>query len=195
MGKVKQEIAHYLKKNRFCVLCTSSNDAPRATPVRYWADDLKIRIFSEKYTAKFKALKKNPLVSLGIYTARRPLKGLQLWGTAEVITHADPRHNIYLPPQVKKNPRMQTAKKILYLILITPYKIVLLDQNRKEHPYLLWECNKKGRATRPCLIDYLNAYPLNFFLNPTRPIMPVKRRNMVDGSGTGEGVGHEGGII
>ncbi len=142
MGKVKQEIVQYLKKNRFCVLCTCSNNDPRATPVRYWNDDLKIIVFSEKFTAKFKLLEKNPNVSLGIYTARRPLKGLQLWGKAEVITHEDPRHESYLPAQVKKNPKMKAARKVLNLIQIIPNKIVMLDQSRKGNHFLCWELNK-----------------------------------------------------
>jgi uncharacterized protein YhbP (UPF0306 family) len=145
MGKVKQEILQYLKKNRFCVLCTFSSKDLRATPVRYWSDDLKINIFSEKFTAKFKLLEKNPKVSLGIYTARRPLKGLQLWGKAEVITYGDPRHETHLPSQVKKNPRLKGMRKILHLIQITPNKIVMLDQSRQGTPFLQWEIDKDGK--------------------------------------------------
>jgi len=145
MGKVKKEIEQYLKKNLFCVLGTFSKDNLRVTPVRYWCDDLKILIFSEKYTAKFKLLKKNPKVSLGIYTASRPTKGLQLWGRAEVITHEDPRHDTYLPPQVKKNPKMKAVRKVLNLIQITPNKIVMLDQARKINPFLLWELDNNGK--------------------------------------------------
>lgn len=145
MGKVKQEISQYLKKNSLCILCTGTNNDIRATPVRYWSDDLKIIIFSEKYTAKFKLLEKNSRVSLGIYSMRRPPKGLQLWGKAEVITHQDPRHEAYLPSQVKKNPKMKAARKVLNLIQITPSKIVLLDQSRKDNNFLVWEQDKKGK--------------------------------------------------
>ncbi len=145
MGKVKQEIAQYLKKNNYCVLSTCRKDVPRATPIRYWSDGLKIIVFSEKYTAKFNFLKKNTRVSLGIYSARRPLRGLQLWGKAEVITHKDPRHDNYLPAQVKKNPRMKAAGKILNLIQIVPHKIVMLDQARKGNHFLCWESDKAGK--------------------------------------------------
>ena len=145
MGKVKQEIAAFLKKNHFCVLCTCSKDASRATPVRYWCDDLKIIIYSEKYTSKFKFLKKNSKVSVALYNSRAPIKGLQLWGSAEIVTRGDPRHETYLPPQVKKNPKMQAAREILDLIQIIPHKIVMLDQSRKGRPYLVWELDKRGQ--------------------------------------------------
>jgi len=144
MGKVKEEIAQYLKKNNYCVLSTTRKDVPRATPVRYWNDGLKIIVLSEKYTAKFDYLKKNTNVSLGIYSARRPVRGLQLWGKAEVITHKDPRHNAYLPARIKKNPRMKTASKILNVIQIVPHKIVMLDQSRKGNHFLCWERDTQG---------------------------------------------------
>ena len=146
MGNVKQEIVNYLKKNRYCVLCTCSENSPRATPVRYWSDDVKIIIYSEKYTAKFKLLEKNSNVSLAIYSTRSPLKGLQLWGKAEVINSGDERHDMYLPPQIKKNPKLQGVKKVLDLIQITPNKIVMLDQSKKGNCFLLWESDKMGKG-------------------------------------------------
>jgi len=80
MGSIKQEIERYLKKNRFGVLCVCSNNDPRATPVRYRPDGVMLNIFSEKYTAKFKVLEKNPSVSLGIYSARAPRQGASAVG-------------------------------------------------------------------------------------------------------------------
>lgn len=145
MGKVKEEINAYLKKNKFCVLCTCSGSTPRATPVRYWYDGRSVIVFSEKYTAKFKLLRKNRSVSLALYSARPPVRGLQLWGTAEVITHTDPRHDRYLPAMIKNNPKLQAAKKILHLILITPRKALMLDQSRAGYRYLLWETGRSGR--------------------------------------------------
>ncbi|MFC1591295.1 pyridoxamine 5'-phosphate oxidase family protein [Thermodesulfobacteriota bacterium] len=145
MGEMQQEIKKYLKKNKFCVLATCGKDMPRATPVRFWADGLDVFIYSEKYTAKFKNLKKNATVSLAMYGARAPLRGLQLWGTAEVIPHTDPRHAAHLPPVARKNPKMQAACKVLNLIKVLPRRIVMFDQGRKGAPYIVWECDKRGR--------------------------------------------------
>jgi hypothetical protein len=144
MGKVKNEIVTYLKQNQFCVLCTCSQDNPRATPVRYNSDDLTIHILSEKHSAKFIVLKKNQHISLGIYNDDAPMRGLQLWGEAKILSHGDPGYDAGLPPEMKDNPKMQDAMKVLNLIKVTPSKIVLLDQSRDGAPYLLWELDKGG---------------------------------------------------
>jgi hypothetical protein len=148
MGKVRQDILRYLKKHKYCVLCTCSGDEPRATPVRYHADDdLKIMIYSENYFKKFKNLEENPNVSLALYNQRLPYRGLQVWGKAEIITHRDPQHADYLPGRAKRNPKMQEACKILNLIIITPSRIVLLDQLRRRGRYAVWEMNRDGKET------------------------------------------------
>ena len=60
MRKIKQEIEKYLKKHKYCVLCTCSSNDPRATSVRYEVgEDLTVIIYSENYTKKFNHLKKN----------------------------------------------------------------------------------------------------------------------------------------
>jgi nitroimidazol reductase NimA-like FMN-containing flavoprotein (pyridoxamine 5'-phosphate oxidase superfamily) len=147
MGKIKEEIAQFLKDNRLCVLCTCGGNESRATPVTYWSDGLMVNIFSEKFTAKFNFLEKNPKVSIGIYTSHQPDRGLQLWGRAEVITHEDSRHEKYLPDQVKKNPKLVKLRKMVKLIQVTPYKILVVDQARKGKVFLKWEKEKTGKES------------------------------------------------
>lgn len=56
---------------------------------------------------------------------------------------------------------------------------------------VLWQelcVQKKGRTDKLCSALYSSSfknYFLNFFRDPTRPIRPVPRRNIVAGSGTG----------
>jgi uncharacterized protein YhbP (UPF0306 family) len=146
MGSVREEIIGYLQQNKYCVLCTCSKDDPRATPVRYAIDDLRIIIYSEQFTKKFKYLRKNPNVALALHSTSSPIKGLQLWGTAEIITHRDPRHAAYLFPEAKRSAKLQEACKVLNLILVTPRRIVMLDQSpKKGYRYLVWEKSKSGR--------------------------------------------------
>ena len=146
MGKIKQEIEKYLKKNKYCVLCTCSNDDPRATSVRYEVgEELTVVIYSENYTKKFNHLKKNKKVALALHNQRMPYKGLQLWGTAEVVTPDDPRHFEYLPKRAKKSEKMREACKVLNLILVKPERIVMLGQLSSSGRYLLWTKDKKGK--------------------------------------------------
>jgi len=146
MGKIKQEIEKYLKKHKYCVLCTCSNDEPRATSVRYEVgEDLTVIIYSENYTKKFNHLKKNKKVALAFYNQRMPYKGLQLWGTAEIVTPDDPRHFEYLPKRAKKSEKMREDCKVLNLILVKPERIVMLGQLKMGGSYVLWEKDKKGK--------------------------------------------------
>jgi hypothetical protein len=144
MGKIKDAIVAYLSQNQYCVLSTCTQDIPRATPVRYENDDLTVNILSEKQSAKFFMLEKNKNVALGIYNDDSPMRGLQLWGRALVMSHGDPKHAAALPPGMKDNPKMQEAIKNLNLIEVTPIKIVLLDQSRDGNAYLLWQLDQDG---------------------------------------------------
>ena len=146
MGHVKGHLARYLKKNRYCVLCTCAGDESRATPVRYQANGLNIIIYSERFTQKFSYLKKNRKVTIALHNTRSPIQGLQLWGTAEVITYRDPRHAAYLFPEAKRSAKLQEACKVLNLILVIPHRIVMLDQTPgRGYRYYVWEQDKRGR--------------------------------------------------
>ena len=146
MGEIKKEIEKYLKKHKYCVLCTCSNDDPRATSVRYEVGvDLTVMIYSENYTKKFKLLKKNKKVALALHNQSMPYKGLQLWGTAEIVTPDDPRHFEYLPKRAKKSEKMREACKVLNLILVKPERIVMLSQLSSLGRYLLWTKDTRGK--------------------------------------------------
>ena len=148
MGYVRDQINNYLKKHRYCVLCTCVGDKSRATPVRYQSDDLNIIIYSERFTRKFSYLRKNRTVTIALHSTRSPIQGLQLWGTAEVITHRDPRHAAHLFPEAKRSAKLQEACKVLNLILVTPRRIVMLDQvPGRGYRYYVWEQDKRGRET------------------------------------------------
>jgi hypothetical protein len=74
-----------------------------------------------------------------------PYKGLQLWGTAEVVTPDDPRHFKYLPKRAKKSEKMKEACKVLNLILVKPERIVMLGQLSSSGRYLLWTKDKNAK--------------------------------------------------
>ncbi len=145
MGKIKDEIAKFLKQNNMCVLSTCRKDEPRATPVTYWSDGLTVNIFSEKFTSKFEFLEKNLKVAIGIYASNHPPRGLQLWGKAEIIDHEDPRHDRRMPRRAKENPKYESLRKIVKLLQITPWKIVVVDGSRKGKTFLKWEVDRNGK--------------------------------------------------
>lgn len=89
--QLEKEIVQFLSKHKICTLATCSDDMPRSTPVRYLNRGMTIYVFAEG-GGKFKNLKKNPNISVSLYGAYRgflSVKGLQLWGKAEVIYQKD----------------------------------------------------------------------------------------------------------
>ncbi len=146
MGASKEKILRYLGENQYCVLCTGTGDDVRATPVRYATDGMNIVIYSEKFTRKFACLKKNPNVALALHSTSHPLKGLQIWGRAEVVPAGDARHADYLFAEAKKSEKLREACKVLNLILVAPRRMVLLEQvPQKGYWYYVWEQDKRGR--------------------------------------------------
>jgi nitroimidazol reductase NimA-like FMN-containing flavoprotein (pyridoxamine 5'-phosphate oxidase superfamily) len=93
-ARLKAEIKRFLCNHRICTLATCSADGmPRSTPVRYRSKDFTIYIFSEG-GGKVQNILENPHVSVSLYGAYagfESVRGLQLWGTAEIIPPADKR--------------------------------------------------------------------------------------------------------
>ena len=89
--ELKKKIIEFLEENRICTLATCSNNIPRSTPVRYRSKDLTIYILTEG-GMKVKNIKENPSVSVslcGCYSGFQSVRGLQIWGKAEIINSED----------------------------------------------------------------------------------------------------------
>ncbi len=85
--ELKKKIEQFLDKNRICALATCTDNVPRSTPVRYRSKGLSIYIITEG-GGKIRNLMKNPSVSVslfGEYSGFQSVKGLQIWGDAEII--------------------------------------------------------------------------------------------------------------
>lgn len=89
--ELRKTIVSFLGENCICTLATCSNNVPRSTPVRYRSKDLTIYILAEG-GMKIKNMKENPVVSVSIYgnySGFQSVKGLQMWGKAEIINPED----------------------------------------------------------------------------------------------------------
>ena len=77
-----------LKHGRACVLATSHEDVPRATPIDFFCDNTLNLWFNAEPGGKIANVMRNPKVSVGIF---EPVdhtidqKSLQLWGKARII--------------------------------------------------------------------------------------------------------------
>lgn len=100
--ELKKKIVEFLADNKICTLATCLNNIPRSTPLRYRSKDLTIYILTEG-GMKVKNIRENPSVSVslyGDYSGFQSVKGLQIWGKAEII---DP----------KEGDKYRKAKKII----------------------------------------------------------------------------------
>lgn len=82
-----KEILQFISRHKICTLATCTENIPRATPVHYLNEGMTLYIFAEG-GGKLKNLKKNPNISLGIHGPYKDflsVKGLQIWGKAEII--------------------------------------------------------------------------------------------------------------
>ena len=89
--ELKKEIIRFLSENKICTIATCTNNIPRSTPVRYRSKDMTIYVYTEG-GVKIKNILENPNVSLslyGDYSGFESVKGLQLWGRAEIIKPED----------------------------------------------------------------------------------------------------------
>jgi hypothetical protein len=85
--ELRKVVRAFLEENTICTLATCSNNVPRSTPVRYRSKDFTIYVLAEG-GMKIKNMRENPLVSVSIYgdySGFQSVRGLQMWGKAEII--------------------------------------------------------------------------------------------------------------
>ena len=97
--ELKQRIAEFLKSQNVCVLCTSKEDVPRATPIEYYSEGTTVYILAGQAT-KTENIKANPRVSIGIYntpytdwTDWYKVIGVQITGLAKLLTEGNPEYS------------------------------------------------------------------------------------------------------
>lgn len=147
--ELENEIIDYLEKNHPCSLATCSRDGmPRISVVDYVNEGLILYIFSEG-GEKFKNLRENKQVAIGIGTSARTalsVRGLNVWGVADVFTEETDEfaHGAKLFSRFFKNLEKESGKAIEFpkglmrMIRVTPTKMVY-HHNRKGIKNAHWE--------------------------------------------------------
>ena len=132
--ELEKEIIDYISKRQPCSLATCGKDrAPRISVVDYLNEELTIYIFSEGGD-KFKNLKENNNVAIGIGTGSRAImtRGVNMWGIADVFTDDAPEfaHGMKIFSPILKDMEkaigtpIEIPKGMLRMIRVTPTKIV-----------------------------------------------------------------------
>ncbi len=131
--ELKREIREYLDKRKVLVLCTCSNNIPRATPMDFYTEQDSFNIYVGPAPGrKVKNMEENPNISIGIYT---PLSEGKIQGMQ--ITASGRERLIFLR---EGDEEFEEAQKIVrgkrkLLLKIIPEKIELLDYDFAKKGY------------------------------------------------------------
>ena len=125
-NELKREIREYLDKRKVLVLCTCTNNIPRATPMDFYTEKDSFNIYVGPAPGrKVKNMEENPNISIGIYT---PLSEGKIQGMQ--ITASGRERLIFLregDEEFEKAQRIVQGKRKL-LLKIIPEKIELLAE-------------------------------------------------------------------
>ncbi|MFX0003088.1 MAG: pyridoxamine 5'-phosphate oxidase family protein [Candidatus Hodarchaeota archaeon] len=130
---LKNEIRDFLDKRKVLVLCTCSNNIPRATPMDFYTEKDSFNIYVGPAPGrKVKNIEENPNVSIGIYTpmSEGKIQGMQ-------ITASGKENLIFLKEgdeEFEKAQKIVRGKRKLILKII-PNKIELLDYDFPKKGY------------------------------------------------------------
>ena len=134
--ELRNRALRFLHNRVVGTLATCSNNEPRSTPVRYRCHGFHIYILTEG-GGKVLNIKANNNVSFslyGKYAGFRTVRGMQLWGTAEVIEPSD-KENYSKAFEMMKLQEREDLKKIgieevqpgMAIIKITPDRVRYLS--------------------------------------------------------------------
>ncbi len=132
-----KEIRKFLSLRKVLVLCTSQNDVPRATPMDFYMEKN-----SESFNIyvglapgrKIDNIKKNPIVSIGIYTPMDTgkIQGMQITATGKerLIFLETGEHEFEEAQKIVRGKRKLILKIIPEKIELLDYDLVKLGYSR-----------------------------------------------------------------
>ena len=131
--ELKKEIRDFLDKRKVLVLCTCSNNIPRATPMDFYTEKDNFNIYVGPAPGrKIKNMEENPNISIGIYTpmSEGKIQGMQ-------ITASGKERLVFLK---EGDEGFEKAQKIVrgkrkLILQILPEKIELLDYDFIKNGY------------------------------------------------------------
>jgi nitroimidazol reductase NimA-like FMN-containing flavoprotein (pyridoxamine 5'-phosphate oxidase superfamily) len=97
-GRLEERILNLLSSQNMCVLATTGDDGPLATPVRYYPLDFAVMFTAAPRSPKLRNIGADPRVSVGVFAPLVTLassRGAQLFGEARVLPPDHPARERY----------------------------------------------------------------------------------------------------
>jgi len=149
--QLEQHITEFLKSHNMCVLSTSKDNIPRATPIEYYSEGTTLYMIGDPGT-KVNNIRANPRVGIGIHdplTGWLSVKGVQITGQATLITNDNPEYDeamrIYKWEKLGKEVGMNKAPRGRIIIKVESKKIELVEVTLKQRDYdaqQVWEASE-----------------------------------------------------
>ena len=99
-ARLEERVLNLLSSQNMCVVATTGQDGPLATPVRYFHLDLALLFTAVATSPKMRNIAADPRVSVGVFAplvGQASSRGAQLFGRARVLTAEDAEFEHYWP--------------------------------------------------------------------------------------------------
>ena len=98
--RLEERILNLLSSQNMCVIATSGDDGPLATPVRYYHLDFALMFTTAGGSPKLRNIEKDPRVSVGVFApmvGQASSRGAQIFGLADVLLPDDQQYEHFWP--------------------------------------------------------------------------------------------------
>lgn len=134
-ARLDERILNLLSSQNMCVLATTGNDGPLATPVRYYSLDFAVMFTAAPRSPKLRNIAADPRVSVGIFAPLVSLassRGAQLFGEALVLHPDHPARDHYWAAFRWENQHAERGRSLVEpphdtLVVIEPDRIVYTE--------------------------------------------------------------------
>nr|WP_221377828.1 pyridoxamine 5'-phosphate oxidase family protein [Actinoplanes polyasparticus] len=133
--RLDERILNLLSSQNMCVLATTGDDGPLATPVRYYPLGFAVMFTASPRSPKIRNIAADPRVSVGVFAPLAGLassRGAQLFGRARVLSGDDPDRARYWAAFRWENEHAEQGRPITEpprdtLVVIEPDRIVYTE--------------------------------------------------------------------
>ncbi|MCM4078929.1 pyridoxamine 5'-phosphate oxidase family protein [Paractinoplanes hotanensis] len=133
--RLEERILNLLSSQNMCVLATTGDDGPLATPVRYYSLGFAVMFTASPRSPKVRNIAADPRVSVGIFAPLVGLassRGAQLFGRARVLGGDNPERERYWPAFRWENEHAEQGRPVTEpprdtLVVLEPDRIVYTE--------------------------------------------------------------------
>ncbi|MEU4241106.1 pyridoxamine 5'-phosphate oxidase family protein [Actinoplanes sp. NPDC026619] len=141
--RLEERLLNLLSSQNMCVLATTGDDGPLATPVRYYSLGFAVLFTAAPRSPKLRNIAADPRVSVGVFaplTGLASSRGAQLFGEARVLPPGHPDREHYWAAFRWENEHAERGRPLTdppqdTLVVIDPTRIVYTEHWLRREGY------------------------------------------------------------